>query len=70
MEEKENKQKLDYKEFWDWFVTMERNFYDVVKEGGQESIEKDFLMSFLLNSDRSMKDIISWQECSIIPLQS
>lgn len=42
MEEKENKQKLDYKEFWDWFVTMEKNFYDVVKEGGQESIEKEF----------------------------
>lgn len=42
MEEKENKQKLDYKEFWDWFVTMEKNFYHVVKEGGQESIEKDF----------------------------
>ncbi|MCJ7933461.1 MAG: DUF695 domain-containing protein [Chryseobacterium sp.] len=36
MEEKQ------YKDFWDWFLTKEKKFYEVVKEGEQESIEKDF----------------------------
>ncbi|MCQ9634864.1 DUF695 domain-containing protein [Chryseobacterium sp. WG23] len=42
MEEKKYKEKLEYKDFWDWFLTMEKTFFKVVKEGGQEAIEKDF----------------------------
>ena len=34
--------KLDYKGFWDWFLTEEKSFYQVVKNGDQEAIEKDF----------------------------
>lgn len=33
---------LDYQGFWDWFLTEEKNFYEVVKNGGPEAIEKDF----------------------------
>ncbi|MDR6546936.1 hypothetical protein J2810_003005 [Chryseobacterium rhizosphaerae] len=42
MEEKEFKERLEYKDFWDWFLTMEKKFFEVVKEGEQEAIEKDF----------------------------
>jgi hypothetical protein len=42
MEEKEFNRKLDYKSFWDWFLTMEKDFYEVVKKREQEAIEKDF----------------------------
>ncbi|REC62594.1 DUF695 domain-containing protein [Chryseobacterium pennae] len=33
---------LDYKDFWDWFLAKEKYFYEIVKNGGQEAIEKDF----------------------------
>lgn len=33
---------LDYHGFWNWFLTKEQGFYEVVKNGGQEAIEKDF----------------------------
>lgn len=39
MQRTEEKQ---YRDFWDWFLTMEKKFYNVVKKGGQDSIEKDF----------------------------
>lgn len=38
-------EKLDYKGFWDWFLTKEEDFYKIVKEGEQEAIEKDFFDS-------------------------
>lgn len=42
MEEKQLGKEFDYKGFWDWFLTKEKDFYDAVKNRGQESIEKDF----------------------------
>lgn len=36
MEEKQ------YTDFWNWFLTHEKDFYQIVKEGGQGTIEKDF----------------------------
>lgn len=42
MEEKHNKLKLNYQEFWDWFLTMEKNFYQVVEKRDVKAIEKDF----------------------------
>ncbi|MDN3691162.1 DUF695 domain-containing protein [Chryseobacterium tructae] len=38
-------EKLDYKGFWDWFLTKEKDFYQIVAKGGQEAIEKDFFDS-------------------------
>ncbi|MBP2616991.1 DUF695 domain-containing protein [Chryseobacterium jejuense] len=40
MEEKQN-----YKSFWEWFLTKEKDFYKIVEKGGQEAIEKDFFDS-------------------------
>lgn len=45
MEEQQLGEKLDYKGFWDWFLTKEQDFYTIVKEGSQEAIEKDFFDS-------------------------
>ncbi|WP_160135949.1 DUF695 domain-containing protein [Chryseobacterium sp. c4a] len=38
-------EKLDYKGFWNWFLTKEENFYQIVAIGDQEAIEKDFFDS-------------------------
>ncbi|NIF03878.1 DUF695 domain-containing protein [Chryseobacterium sp. Tr-659] len=35
-------ERLNYKVFWDWFLTMEKDFYGIVERGEQEAIEKDF----------------------------
>lgn len=38
-------EKLDYKGFWEWFLTKEKDFYQTVAKGNQEAIEKDFFDS-------------------------
>jgi hypothetical protein len=38
-------EKLDYKGFWDWFLTKEKDFYTIVEQRDQEAIEKDFFDS-------------------------
>lgn len=42
MERKQLEIKLNYKGFWDWFLTKEQDFYKIVEKGDQEAIEKDF----------------------------
>lgn len=42
MEEKQLEKELNYKGFWDWFLTKEKDFYEVVKSHSRETIEKDF----------------------------
>ncbi len=31
------------KEFWDWFLSNEQDFFDVVKKGGSDNIATHFL---------------------------
>ncbi|UCA57914.1 DUF695 domain-containing protein [Chryseobacterium rhizoplanae] len=42
MERKQLEINLNYKGFWDWFLTKEQDFYKIVEKGDQEAIEKDF----------------------------
>ncbi len=42
MEEKENKQKLDYREFWDWFLTMEKTFIMSLKKVVRNQLKRFF----------------------------
>ncbi|REC47108.1 DUF695 domain-containing protein [Chryseobacterium pennipullorum] len=42
MEEQKDTQRNEYINFWDWFLTREQDFYNVVKNGAQQEIEKDF----------------------------